>query len=601
MLSIKREHCATNILASPDLATSPLNHDDSMLREEMTSKLDPVVSQRRSIIRSPSHSDSFFAPHRIHQGATTFISELDRRGELVKKKSYGEVFDEAGVLAEEMCRLGWSGRRILLCLQNGIEFIEVLAACLIADVVPVPVSMARSISQKERMLHIARDADVCATLVDNTSIAQLLDCTGPVATVSALKAGEFKRIGNASASNVNMAFIQYTSGSTSAPKGVQISKENLKFNVDLIAKRFRFKDTDIFMSWLPMFHDFGLVGFVYSQLRYGMDLICMDPFGFIQKPLRWLTVMSRYKATISGAPNFAYHLIGSRVTESDVADLDLSHWRIAVNGAEPISKKTLDTFVTMLTPVGFDKRAVMPCYGLAEATLLVTSGEAGEGCLTKESELPDDAGQTVSVVSSGYVNEDAPVCIADPDTEQPVPDGAVGEILVSGGGLFSGYLGQNGLLNDTHVTLEGRKFFKTGDLGFVEDGQLFVLGRKKDTINIRGRNIYPSDIEDVVGRIISNNKPNSVIAFGVREDEREKVVVTVEAGFSQASLAQIDVLKSKIRKAVIDALQITVDEIVLFKPNKLPKTSSGKPQRSACRDLFLSNELECHSCTVTEV
>lgn len=602
MLSIKLERYATNILASPDSTTSPLNHAVYSFRDEMASKLDSVAHQHRSIMRNALHSDSFFAPNRVHQGATTFISELDRRGELVKKKSYSEVFDEAAVLAEEMRRLGWSGRRILLCLHNGIEFIEIMAACLIANVVPVPVSMARSSAQKERLMHIARDAGVCATLVDNTSLVQMLDCAyvGQVATVSALKAGEFDRIGKAPASHTGIAFIQYTSGSTSMPKGVQISQENLKFNVDLIAKQFRFNDTDIFMSWLPMFHDFGLVGFVYTQLRYGMDLICMDPFGFIQKPLRWLTAMSRYKATISGAPNFAYHLIGSRVTESDVANLDLSHWRVAVNGAEPISKKTLDAFVTMLAPAGFNKSMVLPCYGLAEATLLVASGEAGEGYRSKEIALHGDPNQMVSVVSSGYINEDAPVRITDPTTGRPMPDGAVGEILVGGDGLFSGYLGQSESLNNTHVTLENRKFFKTGDLGFIEDGLLFVLGRKNDIINIRGRNIYPSDIEDVVAQIISNNKPNSVIAFGIKDDEREKVVVVVEAGFAQASLAQIDALKSKIRKTVIDALKIAVDEIVLFKPNKLPKTSSGKPQRSACRDLFLSNELESYSCAITE-
>jgi len=602
MSTIKLERCATNILASPDLTTSPLNHNGSMLRDEIASNLDPIARQCHSIIRSASHSDNFFAPNRIYQGATTFISELDRRGELAKKKSYGEIFDEAVILAEEMRRLGWSGRRILLCLHNGIEFIEIMAACLIANVVPVPVSMARSSSQKVRLMHIARDAGVCATLVDNTSLVQMLDCAyvGQVATVSALKAGEFNRIGKAPASNTDMAFIQYTSGSTSMPKGVQISQESLKFNVDLIAKQFRFKDTDIFMSWLPMFHDFGLVGFVYTQLRYGMDLICMDPFSFIQKPLRWLTAMSRYKATISGAPNFAYHLIGSRVTESDVANLDLSHWRVAVNGAEPISKKTLDAFVTILTPAGFNKSMVLPCYGLAEATLLVTSGEAGGGYMSKEIALHGDANQMVSVVSSGYVNEDAPVRITDPNTGLPMPDGAVGEILVGGDGLFSGYLGQSETLSDNRVTLENRTFFKTGDLGFIEDGLLFVLGRKNDIINIRGRNIYPSDIEDVVSQVISNNKPNSVIAFGIKDDEREKVVIVVEAGFAQAPLAQIDALKSKIRKTVIDALKIAVDEIVLFKPNKLPKTSSGKPQRSACRDLFLSTELESYSCVVTE-
>jgi acyl-CoA synthetase (AMP-forming)/AMP-acid ligase II len=552
------------------------------------------ISSRPSV--TDLYDQTFFKPG---LGRTATVVELSRTGALSRIKTHEEILASASVLAAEMLRLGWRGRRVLLCLRNGIEFIEFIAACLLANVIVVPVSVARSKAQQERLRLVARDADVCATILDSPATASVLLEIGErrVATMEDLRQGVLSPISGSPAATADIAFVQYTSGSTSDPKGVIVTRKSLEFNVDLMTRHCRYSASDIALTWLPMFHDFGLVGFVYAPLRYGINLVCLDPFAFVQKPARWLSAISEYKATITGAPNFAYKLVGSQVSPEDLAGIDLSHWRVAFNGAEPISRRVTDSFCEKLAPAGFDPRAMMPCYGLAEATLLVTGTPTGEGYRPARASPAHPDRSINDLVSCGRLLEGVPVCVVNPMNHVVLADGEVGEILVGGAGIFDSYLGKT-KAESSKLLLNNEEYFKTGDLGYVEVGELYVLGRLKDTINLRGRNIYPNDIEDLVSGEVGSDRPNSVVAFGISKEGSEAVVLLVESTAPRAKPQAIAALESGIRKIVMDTLQVFVSDVVLVKPNRLLKTSSGKLRRSACRALYLSEGF--NECRVGE-
>jgi acyl-CoA synthetase (AMP-forming)/AMP-acid ligase II len=552
------------------------------------------ISSRPSV--TDLYAQTFFEPG---LGRAATVTELSRTGTLSRIKTHEEILVSASVLAAEMLRLGWRGRRVLLCLRNGIEFIEFIAACLLANVIVVPVSVARSKAQQERLRLVARDADVCATILDSPATASVLLEIGErrVATLEDLRQGVLSPLSGPPAAVTDIAFVQYTSGSTSDPKGVIITRKSLEFNVDLMTKHCRYAAGDIALTWLPMFHDFGLVGFVYAPLRYGINLVCLDPFAFVQKPVRWLNAISEYKATITGAPNFAYKLVSGQVSHEDLAGIDLSPWRVAFNGAEPISKRVTDSFCEKLVPAGFDPRAMMPCYGLAEATLLVTGASTGEGYRAARPSGAHADANINDVVSCGRLLEGVPLRIVNPKSQVVLAEGEVGEILVGGPGIFNGYLGRT-KADSSKIKLNNEDYFKTGDLGYVEAGELYVLGRLKDTINLRGRNIYPNVIEDLVGAEVGSDRPNSVVAFGIFKEGSEAVVLLVESTFQRAKQQVIAALESRIRKIVMDTLQVLVSDVVLVKPNRLLKTSSGKLRRSACRALYLSEGF--NECRVGE-
>ncbi|MFM8735719.1 MAG: aminotransferase class I/II-fold pyridoxal phosphate-dependent enzyme, partial [Pirellulales bacterium] len=417
-----------------------------------------------------------------------------------------------------------------------------------------------------------------------------------------------------------LAFLQYTSGSTGTPKGVMLSHENLLHNSLRIMQAFEITRSQSGVFWLPSFHDMGLIGGILVPLYGGKFNVLMSPVAFLQKPLRWLQAISRYRATISGGPNFAYELCVRKTTPEQRATLDLSSWSLAFNGAEPVRAETIDAFCEAFAPSGFRREAFYPCYGLAESTLMVTGGMKFEPPVIRAfdatsietgtaEQRPAKAAGTRRLVGSGRELDGQDVLIVDPQTFEALPPGRVGEIWVSGPSVAQGYWNRQeesqatfGAMlaqpddDDAGAVAKWRPnpgpYMRTGDLGFFDAGELFVTGRLKDLIIIRGRNHYPQDLEHAVEAASDLVRAGSVAAFAVDVADRERVVVVAEIERGKRDPHEIAGAFEAIRSTLARDHEVAVEGIVLVRPNSIPKTSSGKIQRHACKRQFLDGSLE---------
>jgi amino acid adenylation domain-containing protein len=403
-----------------------------------------------------------------------------------------------------------------------------------------------------------------------------------------------------------LAVLQYTSGSTGRPKGVMLTHANLMHNCGLITCGFNADRDSVGLSWLPTYHDMGLVGGVLNPLYVGRPSVLMSPLSFLQKPVRWLRGISRFGVTISGGPNFAYALCNEKITDEDCRELDLSCWKVAFNGAEPVRARTLATFTEKFQRYGFRAEAHYPCYGMAEATLIITGAEceqrpvvlavdANELESNRVVPVPDDFASARHLVASGRVLPDQQVVIVDPHSRKPLSNGLVGEIWVESDSVAVGYWNNE---EETRRAFHGRlvnndqrRFLRTGDLGFFHDDQLFVTGRTQDLIIINGRNLYPHDIESVAERAHGANRVGGVVAFSIDQENSEQLVIVqeLERGYRNHNVHEIT---AAIRKDVFEVLDVAAHAILLLKPGKLPKTSSGKVQRRECREQYLAGQLD---------
>jgi 8-amino-7-oxononanoate synthase len=402
-----------------------------------------------------------------------------------------------------------------------------------------------------------------------------------------------------------LAFLQYTSGSTGTPKGVMLTHANLLHNSASIAYAFEHTRSGNGVFWLPSYHDMGLIGGILQPLYIGQPNVLMSPMAFLQKPFRWLKAITRYRATIGGGPNFAYDLCVRKITPEQRSQLDLSSWNLAFNGAEPVRAETLDAFCRAFEPVGFRRTAFYPCYGMAEATLIVTGGfkaalpvvrtfdaEALENNHVVDA-LADEEGAR-ELVGSGGKLLDQRIVIAHPEHMTTMPPDEVGEIWVFGPSVAQGYWNRpeetertfRAYLKDTG---EG-PFLRTGDLGFMQDGELFITGRLKDLIIIRGLNHYPQDIEVTAEKSHPRLRPANSAAFAAEIDGAERLVLVQEIERGQQD--ELDDVVESIRRAVAAEHELNVDAIALVKAGSIPKTSSGKIQRHACREAFIDGSLE---------
>jgi acyl-CoA synthetase (AMP-forming)/AMP-acid ligase II/thioesterase domain-containing protein/acyl carrier protein len=387
-----------------------------------------------------------------------------------------------------------------------------------------------------------------------------------------------------------LAYLQYTSGSTSTPKGVMLDHDNLMGHLAALQRAGGYTTESVTVTWMPYFHDYGLVEGMLLPLYNGTPCYLMSPTAFIKRPLRWLTAISRYRATHSQAPNFAYAYCVRRIAPEDCADLDLSHWQAAGNAAEPINSEVIDEFCAAFTSCGFQRQAFAPAYGLAEATLLVTTSRKGEEPLSVE--LAELSGRWVSC---GRLLPGTRVEIVNPDTQRRCKAQEVGEIWVASAGVARGFWQRQeetaatfgAVLADTG---EGG-FLRTGDLGFLRAGELFVTGRLKDLIIVRGENYYPQDIEWAVERCHPALRHDAGAAFAVDTDGEERVVVVWECEAKTVGSLEPEAILAAVRSTVAEQFELPVQAVVLLKRGSIFKTSSGKIQRRACRRGFLAGQL----------
>jgi acyl-CoA synthetase (AMP-forming)/AMP-acid ligase II/acyl carrier protein len=534
------------------------------------------------------------------------------------RTTYEALDRRARAVAAMLQREATAGDRALLLYPPGLEYVAAFLGCLYAGVVAVPVYPPKPRIERtlSRLRGIVRDARPAVSLTTSSVLPiagqvspqdDIFATTGWLATDTVGDA-EAEAWREPAIDADTLAFLQYTSGSTTTPRGVMVSHGNLIHNEGLIQQAAALSEDSVGVSWLPLYHDMGLIGCVLQPLYTGFPCVLMSPIDFLQRPVRWLQTITRYRATASGAPNFAYDLCVNQITPQQRATLDLSSWQVALNGAEPVRPETLDRFATAFGPCGFRRESFLPCYGLAEATLLVTGGPAAMPAVQVQVDTsalrhgevavlpgPRTPG-TSTLVSSGRVQPEQRALMVDPQTRVPCPPGRVGEIWVAGPCVGHGYWNAPEATEETfHARLAGSdddtRFLRTGDLGFIHDGELFVTSRWKDLIVIRGCNHAPQDIERSVESSHPALRPGCGAAFSVDVDGDEQFVVVHEVARHHLDV-DTDEVAAAIRRAVVDDHELEVHAVVLLRTGTLPRTSSGKVRRRACRDDFLHGGLQ---------
>ena len=630
---------------------------------------------RRQADRDPGRKSFSFLNNGEREAATLTYAELD-----VQARRIGAMLQERKA----------QGERILLLYPPGLDFLAAFFACLYAGAIAVPAYPPRRHRQLSRIPAIVADARARFALTTKVFLPKIEAWFSDeseqrsltvMATDLRAEEGREQQWSPPAISGQDLAFLQYTSGSTASPKGVMVSHANLLHNSALIYKSFGHSSESVFVSWLPHYHDMGLIGGILQPLFGGFPVILMSPAAFIQHPIRWLRAISTYRATTSGGPNFGYELCVDKIAPEQCETLDLQSWDVAFNGAEPVHYETIERFSRMFAPCGFRKRAFYPCFGLAEATLFVSGPRPidpprirtfQESALGRHHLVEASAGESDSrsFVGCGQSPSEQLVCIVDPETVTQCPPEQIGEVWVSGPSVAQGYWkrteetkttfraklpprplnrerevdswtsdvqpdrssrlikpeqgqlqGASASLNSQNGHLMaglGGEFLRTGDLGFMHEGELFITGRLKDLIIIRGRNHYPEDIEWRVEHChpLIRHEGSAVFTIGTNGEQRLVVAAEVEhqhwerrqkrrnkdyKGTNRRSperlqpaiprIAYVEKAIQAIRKVVADHHELQVYAVLLLKSGTMPKTSSGKTQRHLCRSCYLEGSL----------
>ncbi|MFO1091847.1 MAG: fatty acyl-AMP ligase [Planctomycetaceae bacterium] len=528
--------------------------------------------------------------------------------------TYAELARRAGGAARVIAGAARPGDRALLLFPTGPEFWEAFFGCLAAGVIAVPLKTPNVNRTSEQLERIVRDCGPALLLTDGPTGEILRKraeshpyLNGITLLTPAEWAGEERDL-VVRGTNIEPAYLQYTSGSTSHPKATQVSHASLLANAELIRQRMEVRrGDDSTVTWLPHYHDMGLVGSYLGTIYNRLIAHCLPPEEFVLHPARWLQLISEHSATICGGPTFGYRLCAEKVRDEELVGVDLSRWRVAYIGAERIEPATLRSFSGRFAPSGFRHAALFPCYGLGEATLLVTGGPAAgppvcrdvsqSALLRGQIAAPANDSDRMSLAGSGGVAPGCDVVIADPATGRRLPDSNIGEVLVAGAGVTAGYYRRaelnRELFRDVERSGDVRPFLRTGDLGFLSDGELFITGRLKEMMIVRGRNLYPEDVEGPAGRAHEAVSPGRVVAFSVDHGGEEALVVAAELHRSAVKLESGRPVIDAVRAQIVAACGVSPTEIVLLRPAMIPMTSSGKLQRLAVRDSYMSGGLEC--------
>jgi acyl-CoA synthetase (AMP-forming)/AMP-acid ligase II len=552
------------------------------------------------------------AEYQPHQTAYTFLKDGEAETGYL---TYLALAQQAQAIAATLQSLNATGQCAILLYPSGLEFISAFLGCLLAGVIAIPANPPRRIEKTSKLEAMLRDSQAAYVLTTAAFIGTLKPRLDKQEFSSQLNWIATDRIEAAQAKDWqprktaldDIAFLQYTSGSTGLPKGVMVTHNNLLQNHRALEQSCAQADTRTFVNWLPLFHDMGLIGNVLLALTVGRPCVFMPPVSFIQKPIRWLQVISRYKGVLSGGPNFAFDLICNYVTPGQRADLDLSEWRLAFCGAEPIRAATVERTMALLEPCGFRREAFYPCYGMAEGTLFLAGGDRPSPptirhvdafALEKNKVVltsPNDA-QSRAVIGCGHPWLDTEIVIVNPTALTRCSETQVGEIWVSGATVAKGYLNRaEETAQNFGAYLSNSSdgpYLRTGDLGFLQEGELFITGRLKEIMIFWGLNRYPQHIEQTAEKSHSALRPNSGAAFSVNIDGQEQLVIAYEVERSTRRSLDLDTIAQSVCWAIARDHYVDVHAIVLLKPGSLPKTSSGKIQRGACRAQFLEGTLD---------
>jgi len=524
---------------------------------------------------------------------------LDSGEEETAYLTYEDLHLRASRIAAKLRETLKDGDRVMLCYPPGINFVTAFVACLYARVTAVPIYPPGNQRGLQRLIAIVQDCSAALVLTDRKGEAKFKVSReeNPQFGVMTVLSTEGMESGKGLPDSwqlpqpSELAFLQYTSGSTGTPKGVMVTHANLVANLRMSMEAMQIDKHTRMVSWLPVYHDMGLIGCVLLPLFAGFPTVLMPPAAFIEKPARWLKALSKYRGTFVGAPNFAYELCVRKVTAEEKAELDLSHMRVMVNGAEPVRAETLNRFLDYFSSCGLKKNTILPSYGLAEATLIV-SGMLQEqtvrvlslsrNALEQGRAEVIDGRDTKLAVSCGRPCTGQTIAIHDPETLEARTDGQVGEIWVASESVAVGYWNQPELSKDCFglesSKFPGKKFLRTGDLGFLMQGELYVTGRLKDLLIVNGKNLYPQDIELTAEKAGLGIRPGHCVAFSIDSGKGEEAWLVAEV--DRAALKQ-DL--AKVAQSLLQVIgkehEISLSRVYFLKPASLPKTSSGKLQR----------------------
>jgi acyl-CoA synthetase (AMP-forming)/AMP-acid ligase II len=529
--------------------------------------------------------------------------------------TYGELERNARAVAALVQGIAQAGDRALLVYPTGPDYVAAFFGCLFAQVVAVPAYPPEYGRMAGRLETMAVDCTPTIALTTRDLVPRCQSLWSGAAALRGVRwtatddrfAGLERLWRPLATGSTTLAFLQYTSGSSGDPKGVMVSHGNLVDNLERLRQGFGYGPDDHHVTWLPPYHDMGLIAALLSAIYTGHACTVMSPFAFLQDPFRWLSEVSRRRGTVVGAPNFAYELCVRKIPAERARDLDLGSLRVAFCGAEPVRPQTMRRFIRHFAAAGLEPKAFRPAYGMAEATVFLSTGPenettwvlpvAREAYARGEAAVPAADAPAVEAVSCGRPLSGHDVLIVDPDRRVVCPERTVGEVWVSGPSVAHGYWGkvdataqafQGRLASDDEAKRHPGPFLRTGDLAFVCEGQLFIAGRLKDLIIVRGVNHYPQDIELTVEASHRALRPGCGAAFSVDDGNEERVVVLHELGAGQHDTESI---LAGIRRAIRDEHQIDVGAIVLIEPNTLPKTTSGKIARRPSRSAFVEGRL----------
>lgn len=535
----------------------------------------------------------------------------DRGGE-ESRISYGKLEQLVLHFSRAISSEAKTGDRVLLAFPPGLEFVVAFLACLRSGLVAVPMVMPRKGKVREAIMNIVEDCEPSIGLTTSRDVDDLrslfvdafpsntqrwlgIDIKDEIESQADVQSV----IEDFDQSNA-LAFLQYTSGSTSAPKGVMVTHSNLIANLNMIKKAYGLDRDSTRVGWIPLHHDMGLIFNVLQSCYSGATCVLMAPMTFLRNPLNWLRAISKYKAVLGIGTNSAYQLCVDAIGIAKLENLDLSSWSLAVSGAEPIRMETLLEFEKKFRPYGFRLDSFSPGYGMAEATLVVSGGKRPDGPKVKIMQIDTNTGEAArdysrikkSVVGCGYAMPNTEVIVVEPDTRTQVSSGVIGEIWVRGSHVAVGYWGK---VEATAGSLQARlndnasrhRWLRTGDYGFLDEtGEIFIAGRMKDTIIIRGENHYPQDIEYTAEKAAPALRKDYGAVFSIEKQGGEQIVVAYELNRTAMRGADLDSIRSDIRQAILIEHGLAVHECVLLRPGSVPKTTSGKIRRQKTRELW---------------